>query len=63
MVQLENEHGRFGNDRAYTERLREIWREAGIAGPFYASGGATPQMLEAGSLPGAEAGLDPGARP
>ncbi len=62
MVQVENEYGSFGNDRAYMERLRAVWREAGIDGPFYTADGATPHMLEAGSLPGAAVGLDPGAR-
>jgi beta-galactosidase len=62
MVQIENEYGSFGNDRAYLERLRHVWKEAGIQGPFYTADGATPYMLEAGSLPGAAVGLDPGAR-
>ena len=62
MVQIENEYGSFGNDRTYLERLREVWRSAGIDGPFYTADGATTYMLEAGSLPGAAVGLDPGAR-
>ena len=62
MVQVENEYGSFGNDRAYLERLREIWRSAGVGGPFYTSDGATTYMLEAGTLLGAAVGLDPGAR-
>jgi beta-galactosidase len=62
MVQVENEYGSFGNDRTYMKRLREIWRSAGINGPFYTADGATTYMLEAGSLEGAAVGLDPGAR-
>ena len=62
MVQIENEYGSFGNDRGYLERLREIWRQAGIQGPFYTADGPTPYMLEAGSLPGAAVGLDSGSR-
>lgn len=61
MVQIENEYGSYGNDRGYMMRLRQIWQEAGVDGPFYTSDGATPHMLEAGSLPGAAVGLDPGA--
>lgn len=61
MVQIENEYGSFGNDRRYLERLRDVWRSAGINGPFYTADGATTYMLEAGSLAGAAVGLDPGA--
>jgi hypothetical protein len=60
MVQIENEYGSYGNDRNYLERLRKVWQEAGIRGPFYTADGATTTMLEAGSLPGAAVGLDPG---
>jgi beta-galactosidase len=61
MVQIENEYGSYGNDRNYMMRLRQVWQEARISGPFYTSDGATPHMLEAGTLPGAAVGLDPGA--
>jgi len=61
MVQIENEYGSYGNDRAYLERLRQLWKQAGITVPFYTSDGATVPMLEAGTLPGAAVGLDPGA--
>jgi beta-galactosidase len=61
MVQIENEYGSFGNDRAYLERLRELWRQNGIDVPFYTADGPTPYMLEAGSLPGAAVGLDSGS--
>ena len=60
MVQIENEYGSYGNDRAYLQRLRQVWQESGIRVPFYTADGATPFMLEAGSLPGAAVGLDPG---
>jgi hypothetical protein len=60
MVQIENEYGSYGNDRNYLERLRKVWQEAGIHMPFYTADGATTAMLEAGSLPGAAVGLDPG---
>jgi len=61
MVQIENEYGSYGNDRNYLERLRQLWQQAGIPGPFYTADGASNAMLEAGSLPGAAVGLDPGA--
>ncbi|MEI6276141.1 MAG: beta-galactosidase family protein [Prolixibacteraceae bacterium] len=60
MVQVENEYGSYGNDRAYMNRLKDVWQKNGIEVPFYTADGATPYMLEAGSLPGAAIGLDPG---
>lgn len=61
MLQVENEYGSYGNDRNYLKRLRELWQENGVPGPFYTADGATPYMLEAGTLPGAAVGLDPGS--
>jgi beta-galactosidase len=60
MLQIENEYGSFGNDRAYIERLREIWKNAGVDIATFTGDGATQYMLEAGSLPGSAVGLDPG---
>jgi beta-galactosidase len=60
MVQLENEYGSYGNDRTYMLTLKKIWEAAGVPGPFCTADGATPSMLEAGSVPGAAIGLDPG---
>jgi beta-galactosidase len=61
MLQIENEYGSFGNDRNYLLRLRQVWRDTGIRVPFYTADGATTYMLEAGTLPGAAVGLDPGS--
>ncbi len=61
MVQIENEYGSFGNDRNYMKYLKELWTSLGTDVPFYTSDGATTYMLEAGSLPGAAVGLDPGS--
>ena len=60
MIQIENEYGSFGNDRAYVLSLKKMWEAAGVSGPFCTADGATPAMLEAGSIPGAAIGLDPG---
>jgi beta-galactosidase len=60
MMQIENEYGSYGNDRDYMFWLKDLWRKNGIEIPFYTSDGATPHMLEAGSLPDAAIGLDPG---
>ena len=61
MVQVENEYGSYANDRNYMKWLQDVWKKNGIEVPFYTSDGATPFMLEAGSLPDAAIGLDPGA--
>ena len=60
MVQVENEYGSYGNDRDYLTALKGFWERAGIEVPLFTADGATPYMLEAGSLPGAAIGLDPG---
>lgn len=60
MVQIENEYGSYGNDRAYLERLRQIWTTNGIRGMVYTADGPTRSMLEAGHLAGAAVGLDSG---
>jgi len=61
MVQVENEYGSYGNDRTYMKWVQDEWMKNGIEVPFYTADGATPFMLEAGSLPDAAIGLDPGA--
>jgi len=60
MIQIENEYGSYGNDRTYVLTLKKMWETAGIPGPFCTADGATPFMLEAGSIPGVAIGLDPG---
>ena len=60
MVQVENEYGSYGNDRTYMKWIQNEWKKNGIEVPFYTADGATPYMLEAGSLPDAAIGLDPG---
>ena len=61
MVQIENGYGSYGNDRAYLERLRQMWTTNGIRGMVYTADGPTRYMLEAGHLAGAAVGLDSGA--
>jgi beta-galactosidase GanA len=60
MVQVGNEYGSFGNDRDYLLALKEFWDKAGLEVPLFTADGATPDMLEAGTIPGAAIGLDPG---
>ena len=52
LVQIENEYGSYGNDRIYMTRLKTVWEQNGITGPFFTGDGPTPYMLEAGHLPG-----------
>ncbi len=61
MVQVENEYGSYGNDRDYMQWMKNLWLQNGIEVPFFTADGAAPFMLEAGSLPDAAIGLDPGA--
>ncbi len=61
MLQIENEYGSYGNDREYLSALKAMWEKSGIAVPFSTADGATPYMLEAGSIPGCAIGLDPAA--
>ena len=58
MVQVENEYGSYGNDRAYLETLKQYWIKNGINVPFYTSDGPTTYMLEAGTIKGCAVGLD-----
>lgn len=61
MVQVENEYGSYGNDKTYLKTLKKTWINNGIDVPFYTADGATPYMLEAGSVEGAAIGLDSGS--
>lgn len=61
MLQIENEYGSYGNDRAYLSTLRELWTRYGINVPFFTGDGPTVYMLEAGTLQGCAVGLDPGS--
>ena len=61
MLQLENEYGSYGNDRQYLARIKRIWEQNGITGPFFTGDGPTTYMLEAGSFPGCAVGLDSGS--
>jgi beta-galactosidase len=39
MVQIENEYGSYGSDRAYLDQLRQLWLANGVDGPFYTEDG------------------------
>ncbi|MEL5990886.1 beta-galactosidase [Microbacterium phosphatis] len=52
LVQIENEYGAYGDDKAYLEELVRITRDAGITVPLTTVDQPQPQMLRDGSLPG-----------
>lgn len=60
LTQIENEYGSYGNDKEYLMTLKRLWQQNGVNGSFYTADGATPQMLDAGTLPNVAIGLDPG---
>ncbi|WP_127792628.1 beta-galactosidase family protein [Agromyces sp. LHK192] len=52
LVQIENEYGAYGSDKAYLQHLVDVTREAGVTVPLTTIDQPTPEMLAAGSLPG-----------
>jgi beta-galactosidase len=54
LMQLENEYGYYGNDKAYMEFLRDTMRELGITVPFITSDGPWSESLfRSGMIDGA----------
>ncbi|MGN7948311.1 glycoside hydrolase family 35 protein [Microbacterium sp. 22215] len=51
LVQIENEYGAYGSDKAYLEALVALTRESGITVPLTTVDQPTDQMLTDGSLP------------
>lgn len=51
LVQIENEYGAYGSDKAYLEALVAVTREAGITVPLTTVDQPVDQMLDDGSLP------------
>ena len=52
-LQIENEYGSYGNDKAYLNHLREIMLQYGAQVPFFTSDGNNGNMLSGGTLPDA----------
>ncbi len=50
-LQIENEYGSYGNDKAYLKHLREIMVRCGAEVPFFTSDGNNSDMLSGGTLP------------
>ncbi len=51
MVQVENEYGSYGDDKAYLRKTREFFIENGIDCLLFTSDGTNPSMLSGGTLP------------
>ncbi|KAG4074730.1 hypothetical protein HA402_007006 [Bradysia odoriphaga] len=51
LVQIENEYGAYGSDKAYLQELVRVTRDAGITVPLTTIDQPTAQMLDDGSLP------------
>lgn len=62
-VQVENEYGSYGNDKAYLTYLQGSLRERGIDVLLFTSDGPTDSMLQGGTLPDVLATVNFGSRP
>ena len=51
-MQLENEYGSYGNDKAYLANLKDIMTDNGVNVPLLTSDGATESHLKGGTLDG-----------
>ncbi|MFJ1703520.1 beta-galactosidase family protein [Kitasatospora sp. NPDC088346] len=63
LVQVENEYGSFGSDRAYLRHLADGLLRRGVTVPLFTSDGPTDHMLAAGTLPGVLATVNFGNDP
>ncbi|NOR81935.1 MAG: beta-galactosidase [Ardenticatenales bacterium] len=50
-MQIENEYGSYGNDKAYLRYLKDGLRTRGVQVPLFTSDGPTDEMLQGGTLP------------
>lgn len=62
-VQVENEYGSFGNDRAYLSALENALRESGLDVLFFTSDDASDYTLRGGTLPHLLKTVNFGSRP
>ncbi|MDP4098144.1 beta-galactosidase [Paenibacillus sp. P96] len=61
-VQIENEYGSFGNDKAYLEYIRDALRCRGIDVLLFTSDGPEDHMLQGGTIDGVLATVNFGTR-
>lgn len=48
MMQVENEYGSYGMEKAYLRQTKQIMEELGIEVPLFTSDGAWEEVLDAG---------------
>ena len=53
LMQVENEYGSYGNDKAYLRQLRQLILDGGIEVPLITSDGLGQDMLDGGTVEGA----------
>lgn len=63
MLQVENEYGSYGDDRAYMEAIRNIYRENDMNCLYFTSDGPGYFMLNGGTLPDTLATVNFGSNP
>ncbi len=63
MVQVENEYGSYGDDKAYLRAVSDIYREEGIDCLLFTSDGPCYSMLNGGTLPDTLCVANFGSRP
>ncbi len=63
MMQIENEYGSYGDDKAYLQTVADIYSEHGIDCLLYTSDGPCYWMLQGGTLPQYPAVANFGSRP
>ncbi len=51
MVQIENEYGSYGNDKAYLNKVVDIYRDCGVDCLLFTSDGPEAAMFNGGTLP------------
>ncbi|MEQ7215871.1 beta-galactosidase family protein [Enterococcus asini] len=51
LMQVENEYGGYGNDKAYLRQMAQLMRDNGVTVPLVTSDGPWHDMLDNGSIP------------
>ncbi len=62
-MQIENEYGSYGNDKAYLQHLQQGMISRGVDVPLFTSDGPEDLMLSGGTLPGVFKTVNFGSRP
>ncbi len=63
MMQIENEYGSYGDDKAYLQKMVDMYRENDIECLFFTADGPNARMMTAGTLDGYFAAANFGSRP